>query len=276
MNNRKTAVQRQFNRSAEGSYDIHAEVQRTMAAELAESIIKRNSRGKETEPKMLEIGCGTGQFTELLLNQWPHVSITALDLAPAMINTAEQRFKSRQSANIRFLQADVEIWVVEAPSDSYDLIVSNACFQWLSHPRQTISHLKRLLRKGGSLVFTTFGPNTFHELHQAFDEVYHANGMEPQRHGLSVLSPNQWEEMLMEAGFSTIYCQQETQKETYASPRDFLQTIKLMGASSSEAIQFDGLSPRKLFNEMYKVYEEKFSMKDGIVATYELLLIKAE
>ncbi|ACT00141.1 malonyl-ACP O-methyltransferase BioC [Paenibacillus sp. JDR-2] len=275
MNNPKTAIQRQFNRSAAGSYDIHADVQRTMAAELAKSIIERNSRGKATEPKILEIGCGTGQFTELLLNQWPHVSITALDLAPAMIHTAEQRFKSRQSANIRFLQADVEIWAVEAPSDSFDLIVSNACFQWLSHPRQTISHLKRFLREGGSLVFTTFGPNTFLELHQAFAEVYHAYGMEPQRHGLSVLSTNQWEEVLAEAGFSTIYCQQDTQKETYASPRDFLRSIKSMGASHSEAIPIDGLSPRKLFNEMYKVYEEKFNMKDGIVATYEWLLIYA-
>lgn len=275
MNNRKTAIQRQFNRSAESSYNIHAEVQRMMAAQLAKSLIERNGRGKAAESKVLEIGCGTGHLTEILLNQWPHVSITALDLAPAMIKAAEQRFKSRQSADMRFLQADVEIWAAEAPSDSFDLIVSSACFQWLSQPRQTLGHLKRILREGGYLVFATFGPRTFYELHEAFTEVYHANGMEPQRHGLAFLSPKQWEEILIETGFSTIYCHQETQVETYPSPRDFLQSIKEIGASTSEAIQIGGLSPRKLFTEMYKAYEEKFSIKDGIVATYECLLFEA-
>lgn len=276
MNNRTTAVQRQFNQSAEGSYDIHADVQRTMAAQLVKSLIKWPNKGNAAELKILEIGCGTGNLTELLLNQWPDASITALDIAPAMIKAAEQRFKSNKSADIHFLQADVEMWAAEASLDSFDLIVSNACFQWLSHPRQTLCHLKRILRKKGSLVFTTFGPETFYELHQAFTEVYYANGMEPQRHGLSVLSPNQWRAALKEAGFSSIYSQQEILKETYASPKDFLQSVKAMGASTSEAIQLGGLSYRRLFTEMYKVYEEKFSNQNGVEATYEVLLFEAE
>ncbi|WP_042161428.1 malonyl-ACP O-methyltransferase BioC [Paenibacillus gorillae] len=276
MNNRKTAIQRQFNRSAEGLYDIHADVQRTMAAQLAKCLIGWHSSGRNAdELNMLEIGCGTGNLTELLLNQWPYASITALDIAPAMIKAAEQRFKSSQSGNISFLQADVEMWAAAAPSDSVDLIISNACFQWLSHPSQTLSHLKRILRKGGLLVFTTFGPKTFHELHQAFTDVYYANGMEPQRHGLSVLSPDQWKDALMEAGFSTICYQQDLVKEAYTSPREFLQSIKAMGASTSEAIKIGRLSSRRLFTEMYKVYEEKYSIQDGVVATYELLLFQA-
>ncbi|NIK71921.1 malonyl-ACP O-methyltransferase BioC [Paenibacillus sp. BK720] len=276
MNNRTTAIQRQFNRSAEGSYDFHADVQRIMADQLAKSLIEWSSMGHAAEPTILEVGSGTGYLTELLLNRWPHASITALDLSPAMIKAAKQRLHSRQSADIRFLQADAETWAAEAPSDSFDLIVSNACFQWLGHPRPTLIHLNRILRKGGALVFTTFGQETFQELHQAFAGVYHANRLEPQRHGLSFLSPIQWNEVLKVAGFSTIYCQQGTQKETYASPRDFLQSIKAMGASHSKAVQTGGLSTRKLFSEMYNVYEEKFSTKDGVAATYEWLLIKAK
>jgi malonyl-CoA O-methyltransferase len=275
MNNRTTAIRRQFNRSAVGLYDIHAHVQRSMAAQLVKSLMGW-FRTRNADPlKMLEIGCGTGTLTELLLNQWPQASITALDIAPTMIKVAEQRVQSSHSADLRFIQADVEIWAAEAPSDSFDLIVSSACFQWLTHPRQTLSHLRRTLRPGGLLVFTTFGPETFRELHQSFDEVYYANKMEPQRHGLSVLSPDQWKDVLIEAGFSVIHSKQEIHKETYASPRDFLQSVKAMGASASEATKREGLGSRRLFTEMYKIYEEKYSIQGGVIATYELLLIEA-
>ncbi|CAI6087667.1 malonyl-ACP O-methyltransferase BioC [Cohnella sp. JJ-181] len=275
MNNRTTAIQRQFNRSAEGSYDVHANVQRTMAAQVVKSLIdwfsKRNVDGLE----MLEVGCGTGTLTEMLVRHWPRANISALDIAPAMIKAAEKRVNSIQSADLRFVHADVERWAVEAPSDSFDLIVSSACFQWLSQPKQTLGHLRRILLPGGLLVFTTFGPATFRELHQAFNEVYFANGMEPQRHGLSFLSPFQWKNILMEAGFSHIQCQQATQKETYDTPRAFLQSVKAMGASTSEAVKIGGLSSRRLFTDMYKEYEEKHSIQGGVTATYELLLIEA-
>jgi malonyl-CoA O-methyltransferase len=274
MNSRITGIRRQFNRSAEGSYDIHADVQRLMADRLAKSILGWKSKSHADELNILEIGCGTGNLTEILVNQWPAASITALDIAPAMITVAEQRINS--NSNTRFLHADVEAWASEAPTDSFDLIVSNACFQWLSHPWQTLKHMQRILRTGGLLVFTTFGPDTFRELHQAFDGVYRSNGMEPQRHGLSFLSTAQWNNVLREAGFSNIQCKQDIQKETYISPRDFLLSVKAMGASTSEATTISGLSSRRLFTDMYKEYEDKHSIQGGVVATYELLFIEAE
>ncbi|SFD63284.1 malonyl-CoA O-methyltransferase [Paenibacillus catalpae] len=276
MINRTTAIQRQFNRSADGSYDVHADVQRMMAVQLAKSLIERLGKRNTDGLKLLEVGCGTGALTEMLANQWPRASITALDIAPAMIKAAKQRNIASQSADLRFIQADVETWASGVSSDSFDLIVSSACFQWLSHPRQTLNHLRQILRPGGLLVFTTFGPETFRELHQAFEVVYLANGMKPQRHGLSFLSASQWNNVLLEAGFSNIHCQQETQMETYATPRAFLQSVKAMGASTSEANKIDGLSARRLFANMYKEYEERYSTQGGVVSTYELLLIEAE
>ena len=124
-------------------------------------------------------------------------------------------------------------------------------------------------------MFTTFGPDTFYELHQAFNEVYRASGMEPQRHGLSFQSTDQWKNLLKEAGFSSIQDERAIQKETYASARDFLLSVKAMGASTSEAAAMPGLSSRRLFARMYKEYEEKFSIQGGVVATYDLLLIQA-
>lgn len=285
MGSRISAIRRQFNRSAAGSYDIHAHVQRKMAVQLAISIKGWKSIGDLGEPNILEIGCGTGTLTDILANEWSSGSITALDIAPAMIVAAEQRVRSgttnqlscrnSQPARIRFLHADVEMWSADAPTASFDLIVSNACFQWLSDPRQTLRHLRRVLRDGGHLAFTTFGPDTFHELHKAFHTVYRANGMEPQRHGLSFQPTGKWEEWLREAGFLGVQYERSIQTETYASARDFLLSVKAMGASTSQATAMRGFSPRRLFADMYKEYEEKFSMQGGVAATYDLLLIQA-
>lgn len=285
MSSRTAAIKRQFNRSSAGSYDVHAHVQRSMANRLAKSLKDREHESDRDWSNILEIGCGTGALTEMLVKDWSNASITALDIAPDMIKAAEQRLlwntanqsgsSKEKTTRVSFLQADVETWAPNAPSASFDLIVSSACFQWLSNPKQTLDHLRRMLRAGGLLLFTTFGPGTFHELHKSFHEVYRANGIEPQRHGLSFQSADQWKSLLKESGFSSIQYEHSIQTETYASVRDFLISVKAMGASTSEAVAMRGLSSRRLFADMYKVYEEQFSLNGGIAASYELLFLHA-
>ncbi|SFL36847.1 malonyl-CoA O-methyltransferase [Paenibacillus sp. 1_12] len=285
MSNRKHTIRSRFNRSAAGSYDIHDRVQRMMADRVIQSIQRSKNEGDTEQLDILEIGCGTGGLTEILCNEWSWLSMTALDIAPAMIEVAEQRvlssiknhvgYSNRQPNRLRFHHADVEMWASDARNGSFDLIVSNACFQWLSNPGQTLCHLRRMLRAGGLLVFTTFGPDTFYELHKAFDEAYRISGIEPQRHGLSFQSTGQWENLLEEAGFSDIQYECSIHNEKHSTARDFLLSVKAMGASTSEAATICGLSSRRLFANMYKEYEARFSIEGGVAATYDLLLFQA-
>ncbi|MUT67953.1 malonyl-ACP O-methyltransferase BioC [Paenibacillus sp. NEAU-GSW1] len=278
MADRKASIGRQFDRSAAGSYDAHALVQRQMASRLAASFNQWASSARKEQLQILEIGCGTGALTEMLVNHWPNAAITALDLAPAMLRAAETRILQRKEAersNVRFLLADAEIWSANAPASSFDLIVSNACFQWLSDPQQTLGALRRLLRPGGLLAFATFGPDTFRELHAAFDEVYCASGLEPKRHGLTFQSANEWGEKLREAGFSAIQHEQYDRKEEYATAREFLRAVKGQGASASEAATGGSHGSRRLFASMFKEYESRFSTPGGVSATYEVIIMQA-
>ncbi|MEX2461219.1 MAG: malonyl-ACP O-methyltransferase BioC [Paenibacillaceae bacterium] len=282
-NSRISAIQRQFNRSSI-SYDTHAHVQRTMADQLVKSLIGWKNKGFIDEPKILEIGCGTGALTQMVVKEWPSAYITALDVAPEMIKIAVKRVLSAEdhlgtgnstSDRIRFIHADIERWAADAPTSSFDIIVSNACFQWLSNPEETLGHLQRMLRTGGLLIFTTFGPDTFSEMHRSFIEVYRAFGMEPQRHGLSFHSPLQWKFILDISGFSSFNYNRSIHIEKYASARDLLHSVKAMGASASEAVTMKGHSLRRLFTNMYKEYEEKFGIQGGVVTTYDLLIIQS-
>ncbi|MBP1962368.1 malonyl-ACP O-methyltransferase BioC [Paenibacillus aceris] len=273
--NSSMEVERQFQRSSAGSYDRNANVQRMMAEQLITVLDewKREGEGQRV-CDILEIGCGTGILTSRLVNKWPEAALTALDIAPGMLRAAERRVRQQARLDIRFIQSDVEEWSTTAQAATFDLIVSGACFQWLKQPEQTIQQLRRLLRPGGLLVFTTFGPETFAELHESFREVYQSRGQQPQRHGLSFQSRTQWSKMLADTGFSNIKDECSFHVETYPSARDFLLAVKAMGASTSQARAVPGLSSRQLFASMYNVYEAKFSTHGGIIATYELLLMQ--
>ncbi|MBA2940351.1 malonyl-ACP O-methyltransferase BioC [Paenibacillus sp. CGMCC 1.16610] len=278
--NSSMEIERQFNRSSAGSYDEHANVQKMMAEQLAAALKESARESTSTRVgSILEIGCGTGIVTSGLVEKYPKASITALDIAPGMLQAAEQRVRGSQPAvrDIRFIHGDVEKWSAAASLASFDLIVSGACFQWLQNPKQTLQHLRRLLRPGGLLAFTTFGPATFYELHESFREVYRQYGQQPQRHGLTFQSGAGWRDMLVDSGFTHTNIQEERllHVETYPTPKNFLHTVKAMGASTSEAAVTPGIGRRRLFVDMYKTYETKFSVLGGVSATYELLMMQA-
>jgi SAM-dependent methyltransferase len=93
----------------------------------------------------LEIGCGTGAFARRLAGRAAHV--TALDLAPAMIDAARQR--SAGFKNIDFLAADALAW--HYPPEGYDCIVSIATFHHLPL-EEILPRLRAALRPGGVLL----------------------------------------------------------------------------------------------------------------------------
>ncbi|PZD96341.1 malonyl-[acyl-carrier protein] O-methyltransferase BioC [Paenibacillus sambharensis] len=270
MSGRLNRIRRQFDRSAAGGYETHAAVQRTMAGHLAAGL--PHPQGSDD---VLEIGCGTGFLTGKLA-AGAYRSVTALDLAPSMLEAAGQR-TAGLPADIRFVLADVERWAAEPAREAeYDLIVSSACFQWLEHPAGTLGHLRGLLRPGGMLAFATFGPGTFRELHEAFARTYAALGLKPERHGLSFREPEEWQADLINAGFSRVRFERFEQAELYTSVPEFLHAVKGVGASVSEAAGRPGLGSRRLFLDMFRRYEERYGAPEGITATYELVYFQAE
>ncbi|CAM4331716.1 malonyl-ACP O-methyltransferase BioC [Paenibacillus tarimensis] len=270
MSGRLNRIRRQFDRSASGGYEIHAAVQRTMAGNLAAGL--PHPQGLED---VLEIGCGTGFLTEKLAGG-AYRTVTALDLAPSMLEAAGRR-TAGTPADICFVLADAEEWAAEPVRKAeYDLIVSSACFQWLERPAETIGHLHRLLRPGGMLAFATFGPGTFRELHEAFARAYAALGLKPERHGLSFREPEEWQADLLNAGFSHVRFERSEQAKLYASVPGFLHAVKGVGASVSEAAERPGLGSRRLFLDMFRRYEERYGTPEGITATYELIYFQAE
>ena len=103
---------------------------------------------------VLDIGCGTGEFSRLLAKR--SARVIAIDLSPKMIEVAKQR--SREFLNIDFQVADVLQWPF--PVEQFDAIASIAVLHHL--PIEILlPSLKAALKPGGALVILDlFAPET--------------------------------------------------------------------------------------------------------------------
>jgi trans-aconitate 2-methyltransferase len=94
--------------------------------------------------KVVDLGCGPGNSTELLVRRWPDASVVGIDTSADMLRQARERLPGR-----KFVEANIAHW---APSAGTDVIFANAVFQWVP---DHIRHLGRLiggLAQGGALA----------------------------------------------------------------------------------------------------------------------------
>jgi trans-aconitate 2-methyltransferase len=93
---------------------------------------------------VVDLGCGPGNSTELLVARFPQSEIIGLDSSPAMLRTARERLPQ-----CKFIDADIASWTAETPAD---LLFANASFQWIpDHPR-VLRRLLEALPMGGMLA----------------------------------------------------------------------------------------------------------------------------
>lgn len=114
------------------------------------------ARVSVSSPKrVIDLGCGPGNSTEVLVERYPSADISGIDSSADMIRKAKQTLP-----NHTFSIADLETFTPPGPVDLY---FSNAVFQWLPGKArlQTITRLVEDLAPGGALAFQV--PNNLSE-----------------------------------------------------------------------------------------------------------------
>jgi trans-aconitate 2-methyltransferase len=103
------------------------------------------ARVPTTDPRLVvDLGCGPGNSTELLVRRFPAAAVSGVDLSPDMLGAARERLPG-----VTFVEADVARW---EPDRSPDLIFANAVLQWLPDHEVLLPRLMRWLAPGGALA----------------------------------------------------------------------------------------------------------------------------
>jgi malonyl-CoA O-methyltransferase len=263
LHSKKEQIKKQFNH-AKNTYDQHAIVQQEMAKQLS-NLLPKDDQIKN----ILEIGCGTGLFTKLLLKQYPTASLLAVDLADEMIEKAKQQLTSLSQVQLRV--ADIEELDLST-LPPFDLIVSNAVIQWLQSKQTTLQRLIASLKPKGWFLASTFGPKTFHELQTAFQQVEQQLQLPPTHHLLPLCSEMEWRQLLRHAGLQRITSKQSFHRLYYANCLTFLKGIKKVGANyQNELLPFH--QRRKLLKRVIHQYDQQYLTPKGVYTTYEVLYL---
>lgn len=267
----KKLVQKHFSQAV-SSYDQYACIQKIMAGELLQLLEAMDFASKVE--KILEIGCGTGYFTQLIMHslmankRFSSSEIIITDISSEMLEVCKNKI-SRQfglNNNLYFVQMDGEKINLDKP---VDLIVSNATFQWFQDLNNALGLLRKNLNKNGWLFFTTFGESTFQELRQIFSLVFG-----DKRHpGQQFISARALEELMVNNDFKEVKVIKDYYRQYFPRARDFFAAIKKVGASNACTPQTGskGYLGKKRYRDILNYYQKNYSTIEGVYCTYEIL-----
>ncbi|MFT3704937.1 MAG: methyltransferase domain-containing protein [Agriterribacter sp.] len=105
--------------------------------------------------QLLDVGCGAGNYTLMMLKKLPGLDCTLVDLSKPMLDKACERISSQTNGNVKALQGDIRN--VTLPENHFDIILAGAVLHHLRDDRDweaTFSKLYTLLKPGGCLMIS--------------------------------------------------------------------------------------------------------------------------
>ncbi|WP_058554559.1 malonyl-ACP O-methyltransferase BioC [Thiohalocapsa sp. ML1] len=251
----KAAARRAFDAAANG-YEAVAVLQR----EIGNRMLERLGYIRLAPKRVLDLGCGPGFTLDGLARRYRGAEILALDFALSMLRRARRR--GHWLNRPRLICADAE--ALPLADDSVDLVFSNATLQWVNDLDATFRELLRVLRPGGLLLFSTFGPDTLRELRTAWAAVDQGAHVSP------FLDMHDIGDALVRARFADPVMDVERMTLTYADLRGLMRDLKQLGAHNALTGRARGLTGRRRLAALEQAYE---SQRQGgrLPATYEVV-----
>lgn len=109
---------------------------------------------------VLDVGCGTGASALPAAEKvGPQGRVIGVDLAERLLEIARQKAEVHGLANLQFETGDMEC--LGYPDDHFDAVVSVFSIFFVPDMARQVRELWRMVRPGGWLAITTWGPRMF-------------------------------------------------------------------------------------------------------------------
>jgi trans-aconitate 2-methyltransferase len=110
----------------------------------------------------IDLGCGPGNSTELIVQRYGTIGVSGLDNDANMLAAARKRLP-----NTPFISGDLATWHPDKPAD---LLFANAVFQWVPNHLPIFDRLMDGLRPGGVLAIQ-MPDNLMEPSHQLMEDI---------------------------------------------------------------------------------------------------------
>ena len=212
----KQTIRNSFAKAAP-AYNYHALVQQ----EIIDKLIRRIKHiALPFEPRILEIGAGTGILTRKLQNFWPHAEYVITDLSDHMLDQARQIIPI-QGPRTSYVAMDAEHLCFDR---GFDLIVSSMILHWLPDPPASMEKINGLLNSGGIFAFAFLAENSFSSWRQSCH--------------LAGVPCGLWDYPTLEQvkKIPGVMAVQERIQTFFDHPIDFLHNLKSIGAATPQKL----------------------------------------
>ncbi|PIU00703.1 MAG: SAM-dependent methyltransferase [Bdellovibrionales bacterium CG10_big_fil_rev_8_21_14_0_10_45_34] len=138
--------------------------------------------------KLIEIGCGVGAQTEILLRRFPQLFIDGIDLNDSQIKAAEEALSKNGLFNGRFQLQQMDATQLEFESETFDAAFLCWTLEHIPDPVRVLGEARRVLKRGGqiwltetmnsSLFLDPYSPNLW-KYWMAFNDYQYASSGDP-------------------------------------------------------------------------------------------------
>jgi ubiquinone/menaquinone biosynthesis C-methylase UbiE len=150
---------------------------------------------QKTLGKTLELGCGNGTYSEILVHEAEHLTVT--DFSDEMVTFSEKRFESIENVTVE----KANCFSLSYPDSSFDTVFMANLLYIIPEPGKAVAEGRRVLRKNGRLIiisFTTEGMTFFSKLGMIYRYLRTFGKSPPTAQTLTV---QKTKEMLKSCGF---------------------------------------------------------------------------
>lgn len=251
----KQKIRRAFDRAA-NSYDDAAVLQKEVCSRLLEKL----EYIKLSPQLILDAGVGTGEAVAPLMKRYKKSRLVALDLSERMLAKALVHGSLLRKPEL--VCADLEH--LPFCENSFELIFSSLTLQWCNDMPATMEDFLRVLKPGGLLMFSTFGPDTLKELRSCWgqiDDAVHVNEF-TDMHDVG--------DGLLQTGFADPVMEAETITVNYESVDKLMEDLRAIGANATAEGGRTGLTTPSVLTKLRRAYDV-YRMDKLLPASYEVV-----
>lgn len=215
------------------SYVQHAVVQQHICQQLMQLMHKHLPN--QAYPRVFEIGCGSGNLSHLLMQNFQIEQLFLNDLYAQV----QVHFSDHQP--IHWLIGDIE--QLDFP-EGLDLIASSSALQWMGDLEAVFQQCFNALNPQGYFSFSSFGPENLTEIKALTGQ------------GLDYFRLEQIQEKLLQQGFEILHCSERIEKLMFQHPKEVLQHLKATGVTATVSRHRWTKHSLQQFYQQYKQFSQ--------------------
>lgn len=129
-------------------------------AEFMEHIVYRDVNFSQVD-HILEVGCGVGAQTQILLRRFPHLNLTCVDLNESQLKVAQDFLSQLDYAKGRYSIKNMNAEKMSFADNSYQGAFLCWILEHVPNPSRVLSEVRRVLKPGSNIVITEVMNFTF-------------------------------------------------------------------------------------------------------------------